>query len=160
AALRARRRLRPCRRLRRRPRRRACSGQRAGLRARRDQGVLPRRRTDGAVLLRAGPGRLQDRGSAAPRPLSLSAREHSDQGAKEMSKRIRARREFLKTAGRVAAAVTVIAGTPTILASNRAWAMSLKTIGADDAAVLLRMTRVLYPHDQLGDIYYATVVEA
>jgi len=77
-----------------------------------------------------------------------------------MSKRILDRREFLKTAGRVAATVTVIAGAPTILASNRAWSMSLKAISAADAAVLLRMTRVVYPHDQLGDIYYATVVES
>ena len=38
----------------------------------RHQGVSPRRRPDGAVLLRAGPGRLQDRGAAAPRPLPVA----------------------------------------------------------------------------------------
>ena len=76
-----------------------------------------------------------------------------------MSKRILDRRAFLRTAGQVAATVTVLAGTPTILASNGAWAMTLQATSAEDAAVLLRMARLLYPHDHLGDIYYATVVE-
>ena len=32
--------------------------------------------------------------------------------------------------------------------------------GPHEAEVLLKMTRQLYPHDRLGDIYYAEVVEA
>ena len=32
--------------------------------------------------------------------------------------------------------------------------------GPHEAEVLLQMTRQLYPHDRLGDIYYAEVVEA
>lgn len=76
-----------------------------------------------------------------------------------MSKRILDRREFLRSAGKVAATVTVLAGAPTILASNGAWAVTLQAVSAEDAALLLCMVRLIYPHDHLGDIYYATVVE-
>ena len=69
----ARRRLRPRRVRGRRPRRRAPALQGARAAAGRHQGVPPRRRPDGAVLLRPGPGRLQDRGAAAPRPLPLAS---------------------------------------------------------------------------------------
>ena len=47
-----------------------------------------------------------------------------------MSKRILNRREFMKTAGSTAAAVVAVAGTTTILASNRAWAMDLRAFSA------------------------------
>jgi hypothetical protein len=77
-----------------------------------------------------------------------------------MSKRILDRRAFLATAGKVAAGVALISGTTTILAANGAWAMSLKALDKHEAEVLLRMTRLLYPHDMLGDVYYAEVVEA
>jgi hypothetical protein len=77
-----------------------------------------------------------------------------------MSKQILNRREFMRTAGTVTAAVVALAGATTILASNRAWAMTLEHFGPHEAEVLLRMTRQLYPHDRLGDIYYAEVVEA
>ena len=50
-------------------------------RAAADQGVPPRRRADGAVLLHPGPGRLQDRGSAAARPLSLAVHDREAQKA-------------------------------------------------------------------------------
>ena len=42
-----------------------------GNRCRRDQGILPRRRADGAIFLFAGPGRLQNRGVGASRALPL-----------------------------------------------------------------------------------------
>lgn len=77
-----------------------------------------------------------------------------------MSKTILDRRSFLKTAAATAATVVVLSGTTTILAANRAWAMSLSTLSEQEAELLLRMTRHLYPHDMLGDIYYAEVVEA
>ena len=76
-----------------------------------------------------------------------------------MSKHILDRREFLRSAGAGAAAVVAVAGVTTILASNRAWAMTLESFGPHEAEVLLQMTRQLYPHDRLGDIYYAEVVE-
>ena len=78
-----------------------------------------------------------------------------------MSKTILDRRSFLKTAGTTAAMVVAGAGgVATILASNRAWAMTLETFGPAEAEALLHMTRQLYPHDNLGDVYYAEVVEA
>jgi len=72
-----------------------------------------------------------------------------------MTKRILNRREFIQGAGSAAASVVVLAGAATILASNGAWAMTLKAIPQHEAAVLLKVTRHLYPHDMLGDIYYA-----
>lgn len=77
-----------------------------------------------------------------------------------MAKRILNRREFLRTTGTVAAGVVVLSGTTTILATNNAWAMTLTSLPAHEAEVLLRMTRHLYPHAMLGDVYYAEVVEA
>jgi len=52
------------------------------------------------------------------------------------------------------------AGGTTILASSRAWAMTLHMLGPHEAEVLLQMTRQLYPHNSIGDVYYAEVVEA
>jgi hypothetical protein len=70
------------------------------------------------------------------------------------------RRAFIKRALEATAVVVVAAGgTVTIAASNGAWAMTLKTLDAHDARVLLKMARQLYPHDALGDIYYAQAVE-
>lgn len=77
-----------------------------------------------------------------------------------MSKRILDRREFLKSAGVTTAVVVAAASGSMILAANRAWAMTLETLGQNEAETLLQMTRRLYPHEALGDIYYAEVVEA
>ncbi len=77
-----------------------------------------------------------------------------------MSKKILDRRTFLRAAGKAAASVAVVSGVTTILSSNQAWAMSLETLGPAEAETLLQMTRQLYPHDALGDVYYAEVVEA
>jgi hypothetical protein len=72
------------------------------------------------------------------------------------------RRRFLRTSGRAAAGAAVVAasGTTMIVAADGAWAMSLKSVEPHAAKTLLRMTRLLYPHDGLGDVYYAQVVEA
>lgn len=77
-----------------------------------------------------------------------------------MAKRIMNRRAFLGTAGRTAATIVSISGATGIVAADGAWAMSLESFDARTAAVLLRMTRDLYPHDALGDVYYAEVVES
>jgi hypothetical protein len=76
-----------------------------------------------------------------------------------MAKRILDRRAFLREAAATAASVAVIAGVPTIVADNGAWAMSLGSMSTGEAEALLRMTRLIFPHDSLGDVYYATVVE-
>jgi hypothetical protein len=72
------------------------------------------------------------------------------------------RRRFLRTSGKAAAGAAVVAasGTTMIVAVDGAWAMSLKSVEPHAAKTLLRMTRLLYPHDGLGDLYYAQVVEA
>ena len=76
-----------------------------------------------------------------------------------MSKKILDRREFLRSAAKTAAGVAMVAGVPTIIAGNGAWAMTLSRMSAGEAEALLRMTRLIFPHDSLGDVYYATVVE-
>jgi hypothetical protein len=77
-----------------------------------------------------------------------------------MSKMILDRRSFLKSAASTAATVMVVSGTTMILAANKAWAMQLEVLSAPEVEVLLKMTRHLYPHDMLGDVYYAEVIEA
>lgn len=73
------------------------------------------------------------------------------------------RRAFLETSGRAAAGVAVVAasgGTTMLMASDGAWAMTLEALSGQDGATLLKALRVIYPHDSLGDQYYAAVVEA
>jgi hypothetical protein len=70
------------------------------------------------------------------------------------------RRRFLETTGMVVTGAAV-AGTVTMIAApNGAWALSLEALDAHTAETLLGVTREIYPHDTLGDIYYAGVVEA
>lgn len=68
------------------------------------------------------------------------------------------RRQFLSRTSRATATVVAVAGAVTIVGAERAFALSMKTLDEHGAKTLLRMTRLLYPHDQLGDFYYAKVV--
>jgi hypothetical protein len=68
------------------------------------------------------------------------------------------RRDFLSTTSFVA--VGLATGGTMILAPDFAWALSTKTIDAHAAQTLLVMARQLFPHERLGDQYYAAVVEA
>ncbi len=61
------------------------------------------------------------------------------------------RRDFLKTSGGLAAAAS-------LGFSFSAWASELKVLGEHEAGTLLKMSRQLYPHPTLGDVYYAVVV--
>lgn len=71
------------------------------------------------------------------------------------------RRQFLQTSsGVVAGAAAATSGTISLVASNNAWALELSTLGEHEAKTLLIMARQIFPHDSLGDIYYATVVQA
>ena len=72
------------------------------------------------------------------------------------------RRRFLETSSQAAAGVVIAAagGTTLLMASDGAWAISLETLSAADATTLLKALRVIYPHDSLGDQYYAAVVAA
>lgn len=69
------------------------------------------------------------------------------------------RRQFLQTSGLAAAGAAAIASGSTIMAADGAWALELGALNAHEGMTLLRMTRQLYPHDGLGDMYYAGVVE-
>ncbi len=67
------------------------------------------------------------------------------------------RRDFLRTSGAVA---TGLAASGTVLfGPDYAWALSTKTLDGHSAQTLLAMGRQLFPHDRLGDQYYAVVVE-
>jgi hypothetical protein len=73
------------------------------------------------------------------------------------------RRRFLETSGQAAAGAAIVAaigGTTLLMAPDGAWAMTLETLSGADGATLLKALRVIYPHDSLGDQYYAAVVEA
>lgn len=54
-----------------------------------------------------------------------------------------------------AAVVAGTAGGVTLMSSEAAWAVPLKTVDEAGAKRLLAMIRTLYPHDRLGDAYYA-----
>ena len=54
-----------------------------------------------------------------------------------MTKRILNRREFIRTAATAAASVMVVGGATTIMASNEAWAVTLKVLPPDQAKVLI-----------------------
>jgi hypothetical protein len=80
-----------------------------------------------------------------------------------MRKGAMSRRRFLEKSGHAAAgaAVIVASGSTTLLmAPDGAWAMTLEALSGQDGATLLKALRVIYPHDSLGDEYYAAVVEA
>jgi hypothetical protein len=76
-----------------------------------------------------------------------------------MPKYILDRRRFLQRSGAAVLGVSA-GGLAMIRDPGGAWAMTLSHLDTEGAATLLRLARVLYPHDQLGDMYYAVVVEA
>lgn len=77
-----------------------------------------------------------------------------------MSKTGMNRRQFLQTSGLATAGVAAVASGAVIMAPDGAWALSLSALNEHEAKTLLVMTRQCYPHDTLGDMYYAGVVEA
>lgn len=69
------------------------------------------------------------------------------------------RRQFLKTSGGVAmGAAAAGSGLIALSGSRTAAAMTLSTLSEHEGQTLLGMTRQLYPHDSLADIYYASLV--
>src|SRR5258708_4509035 len=74
-------------------------------------------------------------------------------GSNELS-----RRDFLRTTGAVA--TTVAAGSTIIFGPDCAWALSTTSLDGHTAQSLLVMARQLFPHDRVGEQYYAAVVEA
>ena len=75
-----------------------------------------------------------------------------------MKARAPSRRDFLCSTSFVAVGLAM--GGSMVLAPDYAWALSTTALDAHTAQTLLVMARQLFPHDRLGDQYYATVVEA
>lgn len=76
-----------------------------------------------------------------------------------MSKTTINRRQFLQTSTRGVAGGVAATVMPSLLLNVDAWAAELGTLNKGSAEVLLRLCRLLYPHDKLHDGYYATCVE-
>ena len=68
------------------------------------------------------------------------------------------RRQFLESGGLAAAGVAAVASGAVLTAPDGAWALELGTLNEHEGKTLLAMTRQLYPHDTLSDMYYAGVV--
>lgn len=70
------------------------------------------------------------------------------------------RRQFLQSSGLAAAGAAAVASGAVLTAPDGAWALELGTLGEHEGKTLLVMTRRLYPHETLSDMYYAGVVGA
>ncbi len=66
------------------------------------------------------------------------------------------RRTLLRTGSMTAAAVAAV---PTSAITGKAWAAAPVAVSAESFATLVKMARDIYPHDKLGDQYYAKVME-
>ncbi len=59
----------------------------------------------------------------------------------------------------VAAGAIAVAGTGFIAAPDAAWALEVSNVTEHQMATLLQMARDIYPHDKVGDEYYAIAVK-
>jgi hypothetical protein len=59
----------------------------------------------------------------------------------------------------VAAGALAVVGVGFIAAPNAAWALEVTSITEHEMATLLQMARDIYPHDRVGDEYYAVAVK-
>jgi hypothetical protein len=69
------------------------------------------------------------------------------------------RRRFLQTTGATAVGIGALSGGATLIDPRGAWAMSLTALKPETARTLVQMARDIYPHDQLGEAYYAKAIE-
>lgn len=69
------------------------------------------------------------------------------------------RRSFLQTSTLTATAALALVTSGAGL-NGRAWALSANKLSDHEAATVLSACRVFYPHDGLGDLYYAACVES
>ncbi len=77
-----------------------------------------------------------------------------------MSRKGMNRRQFLQSSGLAAAGAAAVASGSLLMASDGAWALELSALDGETGLTLLKMTRRIYPHETLADMYYAGVVEA
>ena len=69
------------------------------------------------------------------------------------------RREFLQKSALAVAGAAVMASGVNTVAKAAEWTSGLKTLNPHEAETLLRMSRQLFPHEQLQDSYYVVVVQ-
>jgi hypothetical protein len=70
------------------------------------------------------------------------------------------RRTFLKSSlSTVGAYAVALGGTTWLVGPGKAWAVEMIAFEPELTESLVAMTRALYPHERLGDIYYAVVVK-
>ena len=67
------------------------------------------------------------------------------------------RRDLLKRS--VAAGATFVVGPGFVAASSGAWAAEVTHLKPETMATLIQMARDVYPHDHVGDQYYAAAVK-
>ncbi|WP_412506492.1 Twin-arginine translocation pathway signal [Roseovarius sp. SYSU LYC5161] len=67
------------------------------------------------------------------------------------------RRELLSRS--MAAGASLIVGTGFVASADAAWAMETTALKSRTMATLIQMARDIYPHDHLGDEYYARAVK-
>lgn len=75
-----------------------------------------------------------------------------------LSKQGLSRRQLLGRA--MAAGALAVVGTGFIAAPDAAWAVEVTAISEQDMATLLQMARDIYPHDRIGDRFYAVAVKS
>ena len=71
--------------------------------------------------------------------------------------RLLTRRELIKHSA--AAGAIAVVGSGFIAAPDAAWALELKHLSEHEMATLLQVARDIYPHDRVGDAYYAIAVK-
>ena len=76
-----------------------------------------------------------------------------------MTKKGMNRRQFLQTSGLAAAGAAAVASGSVLMAPDGAWALQLGALDTHTAHTLMVMSRRIHPHDSMGDMYYAKVVE-
>lgn len=75
----------------------------------------------------------------------------------QLSKQGLTRRALLSRAA--ATGALAVAGAGFIAAPDAAWAVEVSTISEHEMATLLQMARDIYPHDKVGDRFYAIAVK-
>ncbi len=70
------------------------------------------------------------------------------------------RRDFLATSGKTAIGAAMVVGAGTLLLPTQGWGMELKALKPETMATMIQMARDIYPHDHIGDKFYAKAMRA
>jgi len=68
------------------------------------------------------------------------------------------RRVFLRGTAAAAAALATLEGSRLILGPGQAWALEMRSFSDSEGDTLLRLLRDIFPHDNLGDVFYANAL--